>query len=248
MSKEDFKGEVSRNMVFEAIDQMDSEEIVIRTGDAKKVFNKEPLEVSGTIDAPSRFLEARPDLYDKDRSHCLVSLSKGDIDLIVNEDDPETRKTIKGKIRLSELYVKLGINNAEKSYSPNELANQFKLLRSIFESKADHMRIVKSLQNLKAKVKQDLDSQDDKRGNVSASFTQTVEANIPESFNLILPIIEGEDPVKIEVYVSLEADSAHDISCFLESMDAAELVDQNREERVNQEVQKLEGKTTIMYV
>lgn len=146
------------------------------------------------------------------------------------------------------MYVSLGINNSTNSYNPTELANVFKLLRSIFESKADHLRIVKSLQNLKAKVKQDLDNNDDRRGNVSHSFTQTVEANIPDSFNLILPLIEGEPAQKIEVFISLEASSGHDINCYLESMDASEMIDLEREKRVDEEVKKLEGLTTIMYV
>jgi len=245
MNNEEIKDVVTKA----AIENVEgNHQFIVRTGEAAKVYNKEPLNISGTIDAPSRFLEQRNGLYEKDRSHCLVSKSRGVIDLVINEDDPETKKSIQGKISLSELYVKLGINDSKKSYSPNELANCFKLLRSIFESKSDHMRIVKSLQNLKAKVKQDLDSKDDKRGNVSATFSQTVEANIPDSFNLILPIIEGESVVKIEVFITLEASSAHDIICYLESMDAAELVDKNREELVMKEVEKLEGKTTIMYV
>lgn len=226
----------------------DVKEIIFRTGEAKKEFNKAPLVVAGNINAPSKFLEQRKGLYYANRSNCLVSKSKGSIVLTVNEDDPETKKEISGKIEISQLFQKLGINNSSKSYSPNELASAFKLLRSIFESKADHLRIVKSLQNLKAKVKQDLDNQDDKRGNIASSFTQTVEANIPESFKLILPLIEGEEAKKIEVYVSLEASSSHDINCFLESMDAAEIVDQVREARIDEEVNKLEGLTTILFV
>lgn len=226
----------------------DAKEIIFRTGEAKKVYNKVPLEIQGNIDAPSRFFNQRPDLYDKTRSFCLVSKTNGTITLVVNEDDPETKKTVSGKIEVAKLFQKLGINKTDKSYNPTELANTFKLLRSIFESKAAHLEIVRTLQNLKAKVKQDLDNNDDKRGNVSNSFTQTVEANIPESFNLILPLIEGEEAKKIEVYVSLEASSGHDINCYLESMDAAEIVDQEREKRVDEEVKKLEGLTTIIFV
>jgi len=226
----------------------ETKEFIFRTGEAKKEYNKEPLEVEGTIDAPSRFLEKRANLYEADRTHALVSKSKGTITLVVNEDDPETKKTIIGKILISELFNKLGINNSGKPYNPNELANSFKLLRSIFESRADHLRIVKALQNLKAKVKQDLDQNDDKRGNINNSFTQTVEANIPESFFLILPLIEGEEPNKIEVFISLEASSGHDINCYLESMDAAEMVDKEREKRVNEEVNKIDSKTTVLFV
>ncbi len=51
-----------------------------------------------------------------------------------------------------------------------------------------------------------------------------------------------------EVIDNLEATSTNDINCYLESMDAAELIDQEREERVKTEVEKLEDKTTLIYV
>lgn len=240
--------EATTTALKEAVKNGDSKEIIFRTGEAKKVYNKEPLTLTGTIDSPSRFLEARPELYEKDRSHCKVSISEGSIELVINEDCPETKKTIKGKIETSQIFRQLGINNPEKNYSPNELANAFKLLRSIFESRAEHMSIVKTLQNLKAKIKQDLDQNNDKRGNISNTFSQTVESNIPDGFNIIIPLIEGEKKRKIELFVTLEATNTNDINCYLESMDAAELIDQEREERVKTEVEKLEGKTTLIYV
>lgn len=91
MNNEEIKDVVAKSVIKNL---EGNHEFVIRTGEAKKVFNKIPINVLGTIDAPSRFLEQRPGLYEKTRSNCLVSKSEGKINLSVNEDDPETSHNI----------------------------------------------------------------------------------------------------------------------------------------------------------
>jgi hypothetical protein len=42
---------------------------------------------------------------------------------------------------------------------------------------------------------------DDRKGNVTENFKQTVISNMPDSIKLKLPLLEGEDPIEIEVNV-----------------------------------------------
>ena len=63
---------------------------------------------------------------------------------------------------------------------------------------------------------------------------------------MILPIIEGKEPKSVEVNVVLEVENG-DIICCLESMDAAEFIDEIREKAVLEEVEVIKDKTTIIF-
>ncbi|WP_456867557.1 hypothetical protein [Galbibacter sp. BG1] len=245
MNKEDLKKELAEKAIIENSD-VKSLEVIFREGHAKTVFNKEPVEISGTIDSPRRFIEKREKYFESKHSHCLVSKSKGTIQLVINEQDPENRYKITGSIHLSEIYKTLGINT-DKSYEPRELSNKFKLLRSIFKNRSEHLEIVSSLRNLKAKVNQELDQKDDQRGNRVDNFSQTVQGNIPKSFNITIPLIEGEDKYSIELSVTLEVEGSNQIICFLESIDAAELIDKITEERIEEEIEAIKDMTTVIF-
>jgi hypothetical protein len=50
-------------------------------------------------------------------------------------------------------------------------------------------------------VNAQIDKADDRKGNVTENFKQTVISNMPDSIKLKLPLLEGEDPIEIEVNV-----------------------------------------------
>jgi hypothetical protein len=224
------------------------EELIIREGAAAIIEKPEPLVIAGTIDAPSRYIDYRADYIDLGTSHALVSKSQGTIELIVNESWPLLKQTISGTLSVSKIYESLGINNPGKFYAPKELSKKFKLLRSIFPDKAEHAKLVGTLFNFQAKVNSNLNDEDDRRGNKSILFEQAVESNVPESFEINIPLIEGEESQSIKIDVVIEAGSSLDIKCFLESADAAELVDESREKRVMEEVGKIEKNTTVIFI
>jgi hypothetical protein len=223
-------------------------ELVIRTGAADTIEKPEPLTISGTIDSPSRYIDYRKENIEVKTSHALVSKSEGTIQLIVNESWPLLKHSITGKIETSKIYQALGINNPGKFYAPKELSKKFKLLRSIFPDKAEHAKVVGALFNFQAKVNSNLNDEDDRRGNKSILFEQAVESNVPESFEINIPLIEGEESQSIKIDIVIEAGSSLDIKCFLESADAAELVDESREKRVMEEVGKIEKHTTVIFI
>ncbi|WP_405329524.1 hypothetical protein [Leeuwenhoekiella sp. LLG6367-2.1] len=229
-------------------DKPDTKEIIIRTGDAEKILHAGPLTINGNIDAPARFLEVRSDVTDRLESHCLVSKSDGTIKLINNEGWENDRQTITGKIETGKLYKDLGINDSSKSYGPKELSKRFKLLRAIFPERADHANVVATLNNFQAKVNSELKDTDDRRGNKTLEFQQAVESNVPNAFTINIPLVEGENPTPILVDIIIEASSSLDVRCFLESADAAENIDKVREERVMQEVEKLQEFTTVIFI
>lgn len=219
--------------------------LVILEGKAPEQFNDVSVIITGNIDAPSRFIEGRKSDFENSKRHCMVSKSDGHILLILNEQSVVDKYTIQGKIEVAKKFTSLGINNDKTLYSPEELANKLKLLRSMFVSNMEHASICTTLRNLKAKVNSDIEKADDRKGNVTQNFKQTVESNMPDAIKLKLPLLEGEEPIEIEVNVILEAHGS-EIKCSLESIDASELIETQFALRVEEEIKKIKDFVTII--
>lgn len=220
--------------------------VTILEGSAPQQHNSEPVLFSGTITAPRFFADSRKETFDPKKAQLNVNVSQGTIVLIVNERDKCNKSTITGKVIIGKKFSSLGINNNQKSYSPPELSKKFRLMRSIFTSHEDHMNIVSTLRNLEAKVNNEVSLNDDRKGNTSAIFKQTVESNMPDSFKLKIPLLEGEDPQEINVDVILES-NGQSISCFLESVDAADTLEDAKIERIADEISKIDESIVVMY-
>jgi len=211
-------------------------ELVIREGQAIPLANIPDVEIVGTITAPSRFILDRFEDFKKDEAHCLVNRENRNIILKLNEKHPFGKYSIIGRISLGNKFKELGINNPNIHYTPIQLAKKLKMLRSIFDSRSEHAAVVNALRDIKAKLKQDIDAKDDSRGNVSASFEQSLESNIPAKFTLVLPLIEGEERVKFDVHIFIEGSSYNDLYCYLESVDAADMIEEAVEKKIDEEV------------
>jgi hypothetical protein len=220
--------------------------VVVLTGEAPVQHNNISVDIVGTIDAPSRFIEGRKNEFEDKTRYAMVSKTKGNIALIINEQSSTDRYVIVGKIDVAKKFKDLAINE-QTSYTPEELANKLKLLRSMFVSNLEHSTICATLRNLKAKINSDIEKADDRKGNVERNFKQTVESNMPDAIKLKLPLLEGEEPTEIEVNVILEANGNSGINCYLESVDAAEMIEEQFALRVEQEVDKIKDWVTVIY-
>ena len=67
------------------------------------------------------------------------------------------------------------------------------------------------------------------------------------AITLKLPLLEGEDPVEFEVNVILEANGSNQIVCYLESIDASEMIEELFAQRVEEEVDKIKEFVTVIY-
>jgi len=219
--------------------------VVVLEGKAPEQHNDNPVNISGNIDAPSKFVEGRKSDFVESKRHCLVSKTDGKITLVLNEQSVIDKYTIEGKVSVAKKFNALGINNDNIHYSPEQLANKFKLLRSMFVSNMEHAKICATLRNLKANINKDIEKNDDRKGNIGIVFKQTVESNMPDAIKLKLSLLEGEEPTQIEVSVILHAMN-NDVICQLESVEASELIEKQFEERVNQEIEKLKEFVTVI--
>lgn len=222
-------------------------QLTVLEGKAPEQHNPQPVEIIGNIDAPSRFISGKNSEFEKSQRHCMVSKTEGKIKLVINEQSVMDRYTIHGKIEISKKFKDLGINKDCHYYEPLQLANRLKLMRNIFKSNLEHASICNVLRNLKAKVNADIEKLNDRKGNTSDVLRTTVESNMPDAITLNMPLLEGEDPVEIQVNVILEIGGNNGIVCYLESIDAAEMIEEQFEERVEQEVEKIKDWVTIIH-
>lgn len=222
-------------------------EITILHGEAKKQLNLLPVKIEGNITAPSLFIESRKDKYDVAKSHCIIDRFSGEILLKIDENNPNDNYTIYGKITLGKLFTSLGINTG-KSYTTDKLGNELRMLRSIFINTEDHAAVVKELKNFNGKINKEVEKADDNRGNKLNLIRQFVTSNVPKAFAIKVPLIEGEEPCEFAVEILIEVGASGDIQCTLESVDAKEILDNLTKKVIEAEVEKLTGKTTIVYV
>lgn len=220
--------------------------IVWLSGEAPEQFNDQPVNISGTITAPSMFLEKREGEFYPKTAHALVSKTDGRIELVINEQTVSEKYTVTGQVEIGKKFAELGINTYKNPKTPLELVQKLRLRRSIFKSVTEHANLLNILSNVEANVSKQMDESKDDRANHNINFRQTVISNIPNSFVLVLPIIEGEESVEIEVAVLLEVENSK-IVCYLESVDGADLIETAFEELVNTEVDKIKDKVTVIY-
>lgn len=184
--------------------------------------------VSGIINAPYMYLFQRVQKLNQKECLICVDRDKMTIKLSVNETDPYG-PTITGSLELHPLFVLFGIN-ADKWMSNIEMAKLFKMNRSAFEVQAQAMNLVAELQNFRAKVNREVEKLGDNRGNKTDLLVQVVESNLPDRFNLCIPIFKGtkKQTIEVEVYIKPE-----DLSCCLISPQAADLIAALRDEEVD---------------
>ena len=209
--------------------QKESPTIEILKGEA--LPRREPLKVTveGLINTPFDYLKKRHNEIDIKKSHLIVNISDGSIELVVNEKDHYC-DTIYGKLKLNPDYTNFGINTG-KSRDTFELANFIKMNRFFFDDKNTAMKIVSELKNFKAKVNREFENSDNDRGNTKLSKSQVVESNIPEAFDIVVPIFKGQNENKFRVEINIDA---RDFSCVLISPDAKDLINETKSNLINE--------------
>ena len=225
---------IQKEIIKQVANSNDMREIIIREGQALPAKEPEQVHINGTIDAPARWAENRKSIIKQIASHMIVNRQDMTISLVEDEKN-YYGSTINGKMALSDKFKEFGINSGK--YITNfEMADLFKMNRSFFETKAVCMELVSKLKNLKANVNKQIEASNNDRGNRRELVDQVVEHNIPESFKLNLPIFNGTDPQEIEVEINVDAD---DLSCTLISPHAKDLIEQMRNEKIDEVIKRV---------
>lgn len=209
---------------------------IIKILNGKALSEKEPKklnDISGSIDAPFEFLTKRKGLESLNifKSHIEFDLEKYQIVLITNEDCHYSNK-ITGKMIETGILNNLSINTG-KRWECFELADFFRLNRSIFKSTAEAAKLVTTLNNFKAKVDKQMEQTKDSRANYNLQKRQVVESNLPESFIVDLPIFKGRPKVELSIEIDIDPSS---LECVLISPQLAEIIQSNIEAIVQKQL------------
>lgn len=201
--------------------------------------NLAPLKINieGTIYAPLNFLDKRVKDIDQHKAHIIVNRDKLQILLVIAEDDAYANGIVLGKLQLSEIFVKLGINS-NKGWNPEQLGQFLKLNRSFFVNKEEGMKVVAALKSFDAKVNQTVQRETKENGNRALSFRQAVDSNIPEKFKLNLPVFSGGEKHEIEVETYASVDGT-DVTIHLQSAGANEVVEETKANVITDTIEKI---------
>ncbi|CAA0253788.1 hypothetical protein V2605_03595 [Tenacibaculum maritimum] len=214
--------------------QDDAQSLEVLHGEAMPRREPEKVIVKGLINAPYEYLLKRNDVIEHKKSHLIVNESSGIITLVIDEKAPY-QDTISGSLKLNPDFEKFGINTG-KTRDTFELADFIKMNRFFFSDKNVAMKLVSYLKNFKAKVNKQIEQSNNDRGNVRLLQNQVVESNIPEAFDVVLPIFKGQTEQKFRVEINIDA---RNFECSLISPDANDLINEVRSKLLGEQVDKI---------
>lgn len=214
-------------------------EVVIREGKAAAALDpKEPekINITGTIDAPLRWLDKRIDLINQKSANIVVNRDK--MGLVLTIDEKNYYQTeIGGVLTTSKEMEEFGINT-DKAWDPIKLSQFFKMHRAFFKDKSENMVLVSNLKNFKAKVNQDIERSKEENGSRVDNYSQIVDSNLPKSFKLNIPLFKGFACEEIEVEIYADVDG-RDVSLSLVSAGANETIEEYKNRVIDEQLEAI---------
>lgn len=210
-------------------------ELVVREGAAIKAVEPRQITITGTIEAPFKYLNKKLSGLVLLLCTLFVNRDAGTITLETDVELP-TFGTIKGVLEFHPDFQKWDINTGEQ-ITPHELAEKIKMNRSCFKSKEVAMNLVKDLRNFKAKVDKELEAFKDDRANYNIKKSQTVDTNIPAAFQLVVPIYKGRPKETIQVEININADN---LMCSLISPEANDFISDFKDKIIDEQLKLIE--------
>jgi len=227
------------------INGLTGNEIIFREGPARAVFIPLPMNISGNIDTPLRYIEKQKayfPIYGTTAdgksifmAHVIVDRENMAMALFVHPKSEDPDK-ITGKLELHEDFVKFGINSG-KELTTTALAELFKMNRSAFKDKETAMKLVKDLRSFKAKVDKDIEKHSDDRANFTMHKSQAVDSNIPASFQLVVPIFKGEHALTFQVEININAEN---LNCSLISPEVNDYIAVEKNKIIDEQIKKIQ--------
>jgi len=197
--------------------------LVIRTGEAEKIFYKNRLVLTGTIDSVLDFVEKRNKTFKTEECHAIFNEKDRSVIFKTNEQD-EAGITVSGTLEEHPYLSELGINT-QKTYTIASLINVLKLNRRFFMNRSEHASIVSALTKFQAKTETEFTNSNDFKGNVAQVKITKVQHEVPLNFKMNIPVFIGETARTFDVDIEVYPDGAS-LSCQLVSVDLAEAIEE----------------------
>lgn len=209
---------MKENINFEVNAKGEKAVLHILEGKLPDPENREPITISGNINAPSEFWKKRNNAlaqlndsksengtnYDWTVSHVIFDYSNKYIKLIVDEGS-QREIEITGTFVLNPIFKELKINDPNGAYeNREELYRALKFSGHIFKSKESHLEVLKQLQNFSGKITKSFNEFNDNKGNAGKSFETVLDGIVPLDFNISTPIFSGEQKIDLRIIVEVQ--------------------------------------------
>ena len=202
-------------------------ELVIRKGDAPKVYDPKIVSLSGTITAPRLFNEKRN--KDHKENKCNVVYSKTAMHITATfSEDSYFSTVVKGELLFNPDLNAFGINNPNKKWQLGELRSFLRLRRAFFYEREKNMKLIENLSSFKAKIDTEVTQASDSRGNLTDALETKVKGNLDLSFTLQMPIFKGQPDKKFKVEICFDV-RERQVDIWLESPELAEFSQRDRD-------------------
>lgn len=223
-----------KELNFHALPGENVSTVYVYEGTAPEIHDPLIIKTAGTLEAPLRWLEKRLETIDQLKAHIISDRELLTIALHLNDKNP-FEDTITGKACFHPVFIVFGINSG-KYRTAHEMAQLFKMNRSHFENQQTAMKLVTELQNFKAKVDKEIERSDNNRGDKRELMAQVVNSNVPEKFNLNIPIFKGQEKklIEIEIYIN-----PSDLTCALVSPEANDLTEAFRDMMIDSVLEQI---------
>jgi hypothetical protein len=217
---------------------------IILHGKALDPKPPQPVQINGNIDSVFKYLRIRKSEIKQKDCHVIVNRNDMRIMLVVNERD-HYQDRITGGLELHPDFKKWQINTGE-SWAPKQLSEFIKMNRASFSDKETAMKLAKELQDIKVKSDKEIEKSDNNRGDYKVMIAQKViKSNIPEKFNLVVPIFKGVDKKAFEVEIYISPDT---FSCSLVSPDVNDIVHAYRDSIIDEQLKLIEAETSDIVI
>ncbi|MNE02794.1 hypothetical protein D3C80_952760 [compost metagenome] len=222
----------------------DEKEVIIRHGEALELVAPLKNNITGTIDAPGNYWEhfkkstIVSTTISSDLAIVLVNQEEGYIILKVDPTDSLAAE-VKGQL-LPAAELDVFSINSNRLFTRDELIKTLRMNRILFKDKDSHAALINNITKFEAKVRKEIELDNDRRGNSSASVKKEITSDIPLDFSLSLPAFKGQAKLSFFVEICFDITDGG-IRFWFESVELKELIDTQREQILNQQIERFDG-------
>lgn len=186
-------------------------ELVLRQGEAPKVYNPKAHNYSAQLDSVLQFIRMRIEhgvenvnLLEQGTACITINLTEKKV-VVESNPNSELNTVLTATLEYSDILKTFGINQ-EKEFNKEQIVKLLRFNSRFFADADKHTKLLESFVNFSAKVNGDVTQNNDNRGNVSDIFNKTVKTNLPKSFVMNIPVTKYGKPQRVTVELFYDVD------------------------------------------
>ena len=204
--------------------------IEVLEGQAKKhlepvvPLKEHSLVIKGSIGTIAAFIQARHQEYTPVNCQISIDLENNQMIFSGNECQADnTHMTRVGSLITHSKHFKDQEINTGNDFTPLELASFLRRRKNQFVDPEEFKAVWTALSTFEATIDTRLENVDHRDGNKRSLIKQDVAHNIPKTFDLMLPLFNNVDPIKIKVEIDVDPNG---LRCSMMSFDLDEKYDE----------------------